>query len=76
MPPPLVDFTQDHETFTAVNTKGEGRDFILEAKKRKIKKMMLPGLPNKTKWREVIFNTDSLDRFIANFSLALRFNTF
>ena len=73
MPPPLVDFTHDHETFTVtgVNTKGEGGDFILEAKNRKIKRMMPPGLPTKTKWKEVISNADSLDRVIKNLSLAI-----
>ncbi|KAK3091181.1 hypothetical protein FSP39_017771 [Pinctada imbricata] len=61
MPDDLASYQKKNETFlvAGVRGKGEGGDFILEARNRRLP----PILPDKEKWKEVCNNADVLDDF-------------
>ena len=63
-PPQVSSFLKNHETFTVSGStsKGEGGDFVLESKNRKIKRMMPPGHPDRQTWERVVKTADKTDQ--------------
>ena len=63
-PVQVNDFLRQNETFSVsgLASKGEGGDFILEAKNKKIKRMLPPGCPDRSTWERVCHNADETDK--------------
>lgn len=62
-PPDVSAFIEDNESYSVSGnpSKGEGGDFVLEAKNRRTKMFLPPGLPDKKRWLNVCRNVDRLD---------------
>ncbi|KAJ8322266.1 LOW QUALITY PROTEIN: hypothetical protein KUTeg_000737 [Tegillarca granosa] len=63
-PAPVKDFLQENATFSVSGniSKGEGGDFVVENRNRKVKKCLPSGLPTENKWLSVYRNIDRLDK--------------
>ena len=57
-------FIEENESYSVSGNecKGEGGDFVLEAKNRQSKMFIPAGLPDETKWLNVCRNIDRLDK--------------
>lgn len=60
-------FIEEHESYrvSGSDAKGEGGDFILEAKNRKTKMWIQNGVPDEEKWRNVCRCIDKLEKVIS-----------
>ena len=67
------DFLRQNETFSLSGSasKGEGGDFILEGKNKKIKRMLLPGCPDRSTWERVCQKTDKVHKFTFSYMHSL-----
>ncbi|KAJ8310200.1 hypothetical protein KUTeg_012065 [Tegillarca granosa] len=67
-PAPVKDFLQENATFSVSGniSKGEGGDFVVENRNRKVKKCLPSGLPTENKWLSVYRNIDRLDKVRTN----------
>ena len=63
-PPDILAFIEQHESYSAsgCDSKGEGGDFILEAKNRATKRILPPGLPDEKSWLQVCRNLDKFEK--------------
>ena len=62
MPDVVKQWWNINESFSVsgVDTKGEGGDFILEARNRETKQWMPAGIPDEKRWKRCIRNLDTL----------------
>lgn len=64
MPPDVKSFVESYESFSMSDhpSKGEGGDFILEARNRRTKMWLPSGLPSEDNWLRVCRNQDRLEK--------------
>jgi len=64
MPDQIKSLINEHESFSCSGhpSKGEGGDFVLEAKNRRTKMWMPPGIATEGRWHRVCRNQDRLEK--------------
>ena len=65
-PADLIQYLKDNESFSISGnpSKGEGGDFVIENKNRRLKMLIPTGLPTTERWLKVCRSFDTLDEVI------------
>ncbi|XP_062592407.1 uncharacterized protein LOC134253831 [Saccostrea cucullata] len=68
-PPEVLAFIERHESYsvTGNDSKGEGGDFVLEAKNRETKRLVPSGVPTNQMWTNICRNVDRLGQVLNNY---------